>query len=84
MQPVPRLPLLIAALVVPIAVLLGFALTEGPRTPRVPPEVRVGISPGPSPPSAPSSGGVSTTGPAELPPPPPDDDDDDDQPEFDD
>lgn len=72
----PRLPLLIAALVLPIAVvLLGFALTEGPRTPRVPPAVRVGVAPGP-----PVTGSISPARPpvAELPPPRPDDDDEDD------
>lgn len=82
MRPVPRIALLFAALVLPVvAVLASFVLTDGPRAPQVPAEVRIGSSPGPSaPPLAPSA----TTPPAELPPPPPDDDDDDDGPDDDD
>ncbi|MCA1191763.1 hypothetical protein [Saccharopolyspora sp. 6V] len=78
MRPVKRLPLLIAALALPItAVLLGYALSNGPRAPQVPAEVRVGdlVGPAPSRPATPPV--VATSAPADLPPPEPEDDDDD-------
>lgn len=77
MRSVPKAILLIAALALPIAaVLVSFALTDGPRTPQVPASVQIGSSPGPGPTQlmpAPTSAGLPT----ELPPPAPDDDDDD-------
>ncbi|MEV6229377.1 hypothetical protein AB0L88_16055 [Saccharopolyspora shandongensis] len=78
MRSVPKAVLLIAALALPIAaVLVSFALTDGPRTPQVPATVQVGSAPGrePSRPGPPAS----TVVPTELPPPAPDDDDDDDE-----
>ncbi|MER5394130.1 hypothetical protein [Saccharopolyspora sp. NPDC002686] len=73
MRSVPKAVLLIAAMALPIAaVLVSFALTDGPRTPEVPATVQIGSSPGPAPTAAPPSSA------AELPPPAPDDDDDDD------
>ncbi|MEV5536849.1 hypothetical protein AB0L13_08290 [Saccharopolyspora shandongensis] len=78
MRSVPKAVLLIAALALPIAaVLVSFALTDGPRTPQVPATVQVGSTPGPEP-SRPGPP-VSTVVPTELPPPAPDDDDDDDE-----
>jgi hypothetical protein len=78
MRSVPKAVLLLAALALPIAaVLVSFALTDGPRTPDVPTSVRIGSSPGPEPtgltlvPNTPLP-------PEELPPPAPDDDDDND------
>ncbi|GAA0508485.1 hypothetical protein GCM10011581_19520 [Saccharopolyspora subtropica] len=76
MRSVPKAVLLLAAVALPIAaVLVSFAVTDGPRTPHVPATVRIGSSAGPDPSHMPP---VSTNPPAELPPPPPDDDDDDD------
>ncbi|MDR7301934.1 hypothetical protein [Haloactinomyces albus] len=73
-----RIALLIAAVALPIAVVLGsYAVTSGPRPPQVPTEVRVGVSAGPDP-SPPSSGDPTTsapTPPGGIPPPPPADDD---------
>ncbi|MER7010529.1 hypothetical protein ABT324_03750 [Saccharopolyspora sp. NPDC000359] len=74
MRSVPKVVLLLAAMALPIAaVLVSFALTDGPRAPHVPATVQIGSSPGPDPtttaPSAPAT---------EIPPPAPDDDDDDD------
>lgn len=76
MRSVQRAALLIAALLLPIAVVLvSYVFTDGARAPQVPTEVRIGSSPGPAPDSlAPAP----THEPTELPPPPPDDDDDDD------
>ena len=81
MRSVPRAVLLIAALALPVAaVLISFSLTDGPRTPEVPAQVRIGSSPGPTPAPEPSVHPPA----AELPPPPPDDDDDDDRDDRDD
>ncbi|MFR9728068.1 hypothetical protein ACL03H_02495 [Saccharopolyspora sp. MS10] len=67
MRSVPRLPLLIAALLLPVAaVLIGYAATNEPRNPEVPVEVHVGDMPGPGP-------ILRTSPPAELPPPEPED-----------
>ncbi|MEU6133217.1 hypothetical protein ABZ805_28905 [Saccharopolyspora sp. NPDC047091] len=79
-----RLPLLIAALALPIAaVLLGYALSNGPRTPQVPAEVRVGDLVGPAPSGSAPPPVVSTAPRADLPPPEPEDDDDSDDPDDD-
>lgn len=84
-MPGSRIALLIAALVLPIVVIVGsYAATGGPHPPQVPGEVRVGVSPGlePSPvPSRPPSGGSvpAPEPPGGIPPPPPDDDDEDDE-----
>ncbi|WP_263250340.1 hypothetical protein [Saccharopolyspora rosea] len=72
MKSVPKTVLLLAALALPIAaVLVSYAVTDGPRTPDVPDKVEVGSKPGPPPAAVSKSTG-------ELPPPTPDDDDDDD------
>ncbi|WP_344686280.1 hypothetical protein [Saccharopolyspora taberi] len=78
MRSVPRTVLLIAALALPIAaVLVSFAVTDGPRTPDVPARVEIGSSPGPDPTVAPAPPPPEHP-PAQLPPPKPDDDDDED------
>ncbi|MCX2731227.1 hypothetical protein OOZ19_13330 [Saccharopolyspora sp. NFXS83] len=87
MRPVTRLPLLIAALALPIAVVLfSYAVTNGPRNPQVPAEVHVGDVSGPGQPGggptlAPAT---STSPPADLPPPEPEDDDDEPDDDLDD
>ncbi|MDA3646075.1 hypothetical protein LZ318_05550 [Saccharopolyspora indica] len=74
MRSVPKAVLLLAALALPIAaVLVSFALTDGPRTPQVPATVQIGSSPGPDPTT--SAPPAPTT---EIPPPAPGSDDDDD------
>lgn len=77
MRPVTRLPLLIAALALPIAVVLfSYAVTNGPRNPQVPAEVHVGNTSGPGPSAPTLAPAPSTSPPADLPPPEPEDDDD--------
>ncbi|MER7077585.1 hypothetical protein [Saccharopolyspora kobensis] len=73
MRSVPKAVLLLAAMALPIAaVLVSFALTDGPRVPQVPATVQIGSSPGPDPTTA------SPAPTTEIPPPAPGDDDDDD------
>ncbi|WP_243790742.1 hypothetical protein [Saccharopolyspora gloriosae] len=86
MRPVTRLPLLIAALALPIAVVLfSYAVTNGPRNPQVPAEVHVGNAPGPGPGPVPTlAPATSTSPPADLPPPEPEDDDDEPDDDIDD
>ncbi|CAL99456.1 hypothetical protein A8924_0488 [Saccharopolyspora erythraea NRRL 2338] len=84
MRSVPRALLLVLALALPIAaVVVSFAITDGPRVPDVPAQVRIGSSPGPDQP-VPSVAPPPGTPPAQLPPPPPDDDDDDHDADHDD
>ncbi|WP_460958089.1 hypothetical protein [Parasphingorhabdus pacifica] len=93
MRSVNRVAPLVAALILPIVVvLLSYVFADAPRAPQVPTEVRIGSSPGPDPDpltSAPTQEPTQgpTQGPTQLPPPPPgddDDDDDDDGPDDDD
>lgn len=86
MRPVTRLPLLIAALALPIAVVLfSYAVTNGPRSPQVPAEVHVGDVSGPGRPGGPTlAPATSTSPPADLPPPEPEDDDDEPDDDLDD
>ncbi|MFC7342477.1 hypothetical protein [Saccharopolyspora griseoalba] len=84
MRSVPKGLLVLAALALPVAaVLLSFALTDSPRSPRAPEMVRVGSSPGPeptssqAPPPQQSGPGTAPPPPADLPPPAPHDNDDD-------
>lgn len=84
MRSASRVALLITALALPVlVVLVGVALSDGPRQPRVPPEVSVGSSPGPTAPVASSTTAPVPTTSRDLPPPPPDDDADDDEPDDD-
>lgn len=73
-----RIALLVAAVALPLAVVLGsYALTGGGRTPQVPEQVRIGDHPDPTTrtprPSGPDTASPSP-GPTSPPAPPPDDD----------
>jgi hypothetical protein len=83
MRSVPKAVLLLAALALPIAaVLVSFALIDGPRTPDVPASVQIGKSAGPEPtqPTQVPNTALPPTElpPTELPPPAPNNDDDND------
>lgn len=90
MRSVPKTVLLLAALALPIAVvLISFSAGTTPREPHVPVTVEIGSSPDPTPPETGSTTPMpppETSLPAELPPPPPveDDEDDDDDDDHDD
>ena len=90
MRSVPKTVLLLAALALPIAVvLISFSAGTTPREPQVPVTVEIGSSPDPNPPETGSTTPMpppETSPPAELPPPPPveDDEDDDDDDDHDD